>query len=59
MRYSIENPRSYLEANIVGTFNVMECALKHRVEHLLMASTSSVYGANEDMPYAETQKADT
>lgn len=59
VRYSIDNPRAYVDANIVGTFNVMEVALRHRVRHLLMASTSSVYGANTDMPYAETHKADT
>ncbi|PLW77797.1 NAD-dependent epimerase/dehydratase family protein [Cohaesibacter celericrescens] len=59
VRYSIDNPRSYLQANIVGSFNVMECAQKQGVEHLLMASTSSVYGANEEMPYKETDKADT
>ncbi len=58
VRYSIENPRSYIDANIVGTFNVMECARAAGVGHLLMASTSSVYGANTEMPYAETQKAD-
>ncbi|WP_323041053.1 NAD-dependent epimerase/dehydratase family protein [Gemmobacter sp.] len=59
VRYSIDNPRAYVDANIVGTFNVMELALRHRVGHLLMASTSSVYGANTDMPYAEVHKADT
>ncbi|PWE49359.1 MULTISPECIES: NAD-dependent epimerase/dehydratase family protein [Thioclava] len=59
VRYSLEQPRAYIEANIVGTFNVMEAARRHEVKHLLMASTSSVYGANEDMPYAETDKADT
>ncbi|HHX89117.1 MAG TPA: SDR family NAD(P)-dependent oxidoreductase, partial [Paracoccus sp.] len=59
VRYSIDNPRAYLETNITGTFNVMEAALRHKVGHLLMASTSSVYGANELMPYAETHKADT
>ena len=59
VRYSLENPRAYIDANIVGTFNVMECAREKRVEHLLMASTSSVYGANEEMPFSETQKADT
>ena len=42
----------------MGTFNVMEVARQHKVEHLLMASTSSIYGANEDMPFAETDKAD-
>jgi UDP-glucuronate 4-epimerase len=59
VRYSIDNPRAYLEANIVGSFNVTEAALAARVDHLLMASTSSVYGANTDLPYAETDKADT
>ena len=59
VRYSIENPRAYIDANIVGTFNVMEAARVLKVDHLLMASTSSVYGANTDMPYAETHKADT
>ncbi|MEO1951584.1 NAD-dependent epimerase/dehydratase family protein [Thioclava sp.] len=59
VRYSLEQPRAYIDANIVGTFNVMEAARRHEVQHLLMASTSSVYGANEDMPYAETDKADT
>ena len=59
VRYSLENPRSYVESNLIGTFNVMECAREAKVEHLLMASTSSVYGANEEMPFAETQKADT
>ena len=59
VRYSIDNPRAYVDANIVGTFNVMEGARRHKVQHLLMASTSSVYGANKEMPYAETHKADT
>tara|TARA_R110002110_G_C13385535_1_gene711485 strand:+ start:301 stop:1311 length:1011 start_codon:yes stop_codon:yes gene_type:complete len=59
VRYSLENPRAYLDSNIVGTFNVMESARRLKVEHLLMASTSSVYGANEVMPFIETEKADT
>ena len=59
VRYSLEQPRAYIEANVIGTFNVMEAARRHAVEHLLMASTSSVYGANTKMPYAETDKADT
>lgn len=58
VRYSLENPRAYIDSNIVGTFNVMECARALQVDHLMMASTSSVYGANTDMPYAETHKAD-
>lgn len=59
VRYSIDNPRAYLDANIIGTFNLMEAALATRPAHLLMASTSSVYGANTEMPYAETHKADS
>lgn len=59
VRYSLENPRAYLESNIVGTFNVLEIARELQVEHLLMASTSSVYGANEHMPFRETDKCDT
>ena len=59
VRYSLENPRAYLDSNVTGTFNVMEAARRHGVEHLLMASTSSVYGANIDMPFIETEKADT
>ena len=58
VRYSLENPRSYIEANIIGTFNVTECARERGVEHLLMASTSSVYGGNTEMPFTEAQKAD-
>ncbi len=59
VRFSLENPRAYLDANVIGTFNVMEAARRHEVEHLLMASTSSVYGANTEMPFIETEKADT
>ncbi len=59
VRYSLENPRAYMEANVTGTFNVMEVARELEVDHLLMASTSSVYGANEDMPFDERQKCDT
>lgn len=58
VRYSLENPRAYIESNVVGTFNVMECARELAVDHLLMASTSSVYGANEEMPYSELHKVD-
>ena len=59
VRYSLENPRAYLDANVIGTFNVMEAARRLAVKHLLMASTSSVYGANTEMPFTETEKADT
>lgn len=59
VRYSLENPRAYINANITGTFNVIEAAKRHHVKHLMIASTSSVYGANTKMPYAEVDKADT
>ena len=56
VRYSIENPRAYLDSNVIGTFNVMEAARRLRVQHLLMASTSSVYGANDTLPFTETAR---
>jgi UDP-glucuronate 4-epimerase len=59
VRYSLENPRAYVDSNVTGTFNIMEVARTHAVDHLLMASTSSVYGANTEMPFVETEKADT
>lgn len=59
VRYSLENPRSFVDSNLVGAFNVMEVAREHTVQHLLMASTSSVYGANKSMPFSERDKADT
>ncbi|MCA1775875.1 MAG: GDP-mannose 4,6-dehydratase [Loktanella sp.] len=59
VRYSLDNPRAYLESNVIGTFNVMDAARRLEVKHLLMASTSSVYGANTEMPFIETEKADT
>ncbi|MBW6418589.1 GDP-mannose 4,6-dehydratase [Celeribacter sp. PS-C1] len=58
VRYSIENPRSYLESNIIGTFELLEAARAHPPKHMLLASTSSAYGANTVMPYQETVKAD-
>ncbi len=59
VRYSLEAPRAYVETNVMGTFNVMEASRQAGVRHLLMASTSSVYGANTAMPFRETDKADT
>jgi len=53
VRYSIEQPRSYLSSNIMGTFNIIELAHKIKVKHLLIASSSSVYGANKKIPYRE------
>jgi UDP-glucuronate 4-epimerase len=59
VRYSIDNPRAYVESNLVGTFELLEAARAHKPDHLLLASTSSVYGANTEMPYRETDKVDT
>ena len=58
VRYSIVNPRAYLESNINGTFELLEAARAFPPSHMLLASTSSAYGANEDMPYRENVKAD-
>jgi UDP-glucuronate 4-epimerase len=58
VRYSIEAPRSYVEANLIGTYEVLEAARAAQPGHLLIASTSSVYGANAEMPYAEGHMAD-
>lgn len=58
VRYSIENPRAYLESNINGTFELLEAACLFPPKHMLLASTSSVYGANEEMPFKEVVKAD-
>ncbi len=58
VRYSLENPRAYVDTNLTGTFNLMETARIQKVDHLLMASTSSVYGGNTQMPFEETQKTE-
>lgn len=58
VRYSLENPRAYVDSNLIGTFNILELARAHRVGHLLLASTSSAYGANTEMPFGETQRCD-
>jgi UDP-glucuronate 4-epimerase len=58
VRYSIDNPRTYLESNLIGTFELLEAARAHPPVHMLLASTSSAYGANEKRPYKETDKAD-
>lgn len=59
VRYSIEHPAEYIGANVVGTFNLLELARRHPVSHFLAASTSSVYGANEQMPFTEVQRTQT
>lgn len=57
VRYSIDHPDAYVGSNLVGTFNLLETARRHRPRHLLAASTSSAYGANTDMPFQETDRA--
>lgn len=58
VRYSLEAPEAYISANVIGTFNVMELAKALRPRHLLIASTSSVYGGNEKMPFEESDRTD-
>tara|TARA_B100000035_G_C20951964_1_gene532360 strand:+ start:99 stop:1157 length:1059 start_codon:yes stop_codon:yes gene_type:complete len=58
VRYSIENPESYVNSNLVATFKVLEAAKKININHLLIASSSSVYGSNEVIPFNELQKTD-
>ena len=59
VRYSLTNPRAYIDSNVMGSLNILEAARKLSVKHLLMASTSSVYGSNLDMPFRESDKTDT
>ncbi len=59
VRYSIENPKIYLNSNIIGTFNVIECAKKLKIRHLIIGSSSSVYGANKKFPFQEIDKTDS
>ncbi|KQT49354.1 UDP-glucuronate 5-epimerase [Devosia sp. Leaf420] len=58
VRYSLEAPEAYISANVVGTFNILELAKKLKPKHLLIASTSSVYGGNEKMPFEEADRTD-
>ncbi|MDO9526946.1 MAG: NAD-dependent epimerase/dehydratase family protein [Gemmobacter sp.] len=58
VRYSIDAPRDYLDSNIIGTFELLEAARAHPPRHMLLASTSSAYGANTEMPYREAMRAD-
>lgn len=58
VRYSIENPDAYIESNIVGFFNILEACRYNKVEHLVYASSSSVYGSNKKVPFEETDFVD-
>ncbi len=57
VRHSLEHPRDYISSNIVGSFNVIDLARLHDVKHLVLASTSSAYGANQKFPFEETDPA--
>ena len=59
VRYSIDKPRVYLDSNVTGTFNIIEASHKLKVKHLIMASSSSVYGANKKIPFKEIDKTET
>jgi len=58
VRYSIENPDVYIGSNIVGFFNILEAVRLHPVEHLVYASSSSVYGSNKKVPFEESDFVD-
>lgn len=58
VRYSITNPDAYIHSNIIGFYNILEAVRHHPVEHLVYASSSSVYGTNKKVPYSTTDKVD-
>ena len=58
VRYSLENPRSYIDSNITGFFNILECCRHHNVKHIVYASSSSVYGNNKKIPFEENDRVD-
>ena len=58
VRYSLENPRAYVDSNVVGTFNLLELMRAAPPKHFMFASTSSIYGANDKMPFHETDRTD-
>lgn len=58
VRYSITNPDAYIESNIIGFYNILEACRHHKVEHLVYASSSSVYGSNKQVPYSTEDKVD-
>jgi UDP-glucuronate 4-epimerase len=58
VRYSLENPGSYIEANLVGFANLLECCRRNLPQHLVFASSSSVYGANAELPWSESHNVD-
>lgn len=59
VRYSIENPRAYVDSNLIGFFNILEACRRNPVEHLVYASSSSVYGGNKKVPFSEDDRVDS
>ncbi len=58
VRYSIDNPQAYVNSNLIGFTNILECCRKYPVQHLIYASSSSIYGANAQIPFSELDKSD-
>jgi len=58
VRYSIDNPSAYIQSNLVGFGNILECCRHHQIKHLIYASSSSVYGGNKKMPFSENDSVD-
>ncbi|NJW55079.1 GDP-mannose 4,6-dehydratase, partial [Salinimicrobium oceani] len=58
VRYSIENPESYIDSNVVGFVNLLECCRNYKVPHVIYASSSSVYGQNEKVPFSVEDDVD-
>ena len=58
VRYSIENPEAYIDSNVTGFLNILECCRHHNVKRLVYASSSSVYGNSDDIPFKETANVD-
>jgi len=58
VRYSLTNPKAYMDSNILGFLNILECCRSHNIKHLVYASSSSVYGLNEQKPFSADQSAD-
>lgn len=59
VRYSLENPQSYLTSNVIGSWNIIDLAERHQVKHLMLASTSSIYGASPTVPFREMDRTDS
>lgn len=59
VRYSIENPKAYIDSNLIGFFNILEACRHHPVKHLVYASSSSVYGGNKKVPFSEEDRVDS